>query len=95
MGDAGQRVAEQRSWAASVRAEGEWHLSSREAEVAGLVADGLANKQIACRLGITAGTVKTHLGKVFSKLGVRNRTQAALVLDEVRHHKTDRDRRPW
>jgi DNA-binding NarL/FixJ family response regulator len=52
-------------------------LSTREAEVLGLVATGLANKQIARRLGITERTVKAHLTAVFQHLGVTDRTQAA------------------
>jgi DNA-binding NarL/FixJ family response regulator len=53
-------------------------LSGREAEVLGLVAEGLANKQIARRLGISERTVKVHLGSVFRRLGVTDRTSAAL-----------------
>lgn len=53
-------------------------LSDREVEVLRLVADGLANKQVARRLGITERTVKAHLTNVFSRLGVTDRTQAAL-----------------
>ena len=43
-----------------------------------LVVDGLANKQIARRLGISERTVKAHLTNVFRRIGVRDRTQAAL-----------------
>ena len=53
-------------------------LSGREAEVLGLVAEGLANKQIARRLGISERTVKVHLGSVFRRLGVSDRTSAAI-----------------
>ena len=53
-------------------------LSSREREVLGLVAQGLANKQIARRLGITERTVKVHVGNVFRRIGVADRTSAAL-----------------
>jgi DNA-binding NarL/FixJ family response regulator len=53
-------------------------LTPREREVLGLVAAGLANKQIARRLGITDRTVKAHLTSVFARLGVEDRTQAAL-----------------
>jgi DNA-binding NarL/FixJ family response regulator len=53
-------------------------LSAREREVLRLVAQGLANKQIARRLGISERTVKAHLTNVFSALGVSDRTQAAL-----------------
>ena len=53
-------------------------LSAREREVLDLVAEGLANKQIARRLGITERTVKVHLGSVFRRIGVTDRTSAAL-----------------
>lgn len=53
-------------------------LTPREREVLTLVAAGLANKQIARRLGITERTVKAHLTSVFARLGVEDRTQAAL-----------------
>ena len=53
-------------------------LTPREAEVLGLVRHGLANKQIARRLGISERTVKAHLTSVFATIGVADRTQAAL-----------------
>jgi DNA-binding NarL/FixJ family response regulator len=53
-------------------------MSPRELEVLRLVAQGLANKQIGRRLGITERTVKAHLGRVFRELGVADRTSAAL-----------------
>jgi DNA-binding NarL/FixJ family response regulator len=53
-------------------------LSTREREVLLLVAEGLANKQIAKRLGIAERTVKVHLGSVFRRIGVADRTSAAL-----------------
>ena len=53
-------------------------LMPRELEVLQLVGDGLANKQIARRLGITERTVKAHLTSVFQRIGVSDRTQAAL-----------------
>lgn len=51
-------------------------LTNRERQVLGLLADGLGNKQIAARLGISANTVKTHLELLFDKLGVSSRTEA-------------------
>ncbi|MCW2822566.1 MAG: liaR 5 [Marmoricola sp.] len=54
------------------------NLSPREIEVLRLVAQGLANKQIGRRLGITERTVKAHLGRVFRVLDVADRTSAAL-----------------
>lgn len=53
-------------------------LSQREGEVLRLVAQGLANKQIATALGIAERTVKAHLGSVFRQIGVADRTSAAL-----------------
>ena len=53
-------------------------LTGRELEVLRLVRQGLANKQIARRLGISERTVKAHLTSVFQRLDVSDRTQAAL-----------------
>jgi DNA-binding NarL/FixJ family response regulator len=53
-------------------------LTPREREVLECVAEGLPNKLIARRLGIAERTVKAHLTRVFSVLGVTDRTQAAL-----------------
>jgi DNA-binding NarL/FixJ family response regulator len=51
-------------------------LTERESEVLGLVAKGLANKQIAVALGISEHTVKFHVSSIYSKLNVTNRTEA-------------------
>ena len=53
-------------------------LSKREREVLGLVAEGLPNKLIARRLEISEKTVKAHLTSIFQRIGVTDRTQAAL-----------------
>ncbi len=53
-------------------------LTQREIEVLRLMAQGLANKEIARELGIGEKTVKTHVSNILSKLGVLSRTQAAL-----------------
>jgi DNA-binding NarL/FixJ family response regulator len=53
-------------------------LTEREREVLVLLAGGLANKQIARRLAISEKTVKAHLTSVFRRIGVFDRTQAAL-----------------
>lgn len=53
-------------------------MTDRERQVLILVRDGLANKQIARRLEISERTVKAHLTNIFQRLGVRDRTQAAL-----------------
>ncbi len=57
-------------------------LSEREREVLLLVRDGLANKQIGRRLGITERTVKAHLTKIFQRIDVTGRTQAAIWASE-------------
>lgn len=54
-------------------------LTNREREILALLADGLGNKQIATRLGISPNTVKTHLELLFEKIGVRSRAEAVAV----------------
>jgi DNA-binding NarL/FixJ family response regulator len=53
-------------------------LSQREREVLTLVTEGLANKQVARRLGISERTVKAHLTNVFQRIKVTDRVQAAI-----------------
>lgn len=55
-------------------------LTAQQHRVLALVADGRLNKQIADALGIQERTVKAHLTAIFEKLGVRNRTQAGVLL---------------
>jgi NarL family two-component system response regulator LiaR len=54
-------------------------LTAREREVLELIAHGRSNKRIAFELGISEKTVKAHVGRVLAKLGVADRTQAALL----------------
>ena len=54
------------------------HLTGREREVLQLITKGRSNKRIAAELGISEKTVKTHVGHVLAKLGVNDRTQAAM-----------------
>jgi NarL family two-component system response regulator YdfI len=54
-------------------------LSSRELEVLRMIAEGLANKQIAARLGISEHTVKFHVGSVFTKMGASTRAEAVMI----------------
>jgi two-component system, NarL family, response regulator LiaR len=55
------------------------NLSEREREVLGLLASGLSNADIAQRLFLSEGTVKNYVSIIFSKLGVADRTQAAIL----------------
>lgn len=59
-------------------------LTPREREVLDALASGGTNKEIALALGITPGTVKTHVERLIGKLGVRDRTQAAVIAVEHR-----------
>ncbi|RVA60232.1 response regulator transcription factor, partial [Mesorhizobium sp. M7A.F.Ca.CA.001.08.1.1] len=63
-------------------------LTDRQTEILRLVAEGLSNKEVALRLELQEKTVKHHMTGVLSKLNVRNRTEAALMMREWR----DRDR---
>jgi len=58
---------------------GDLDLTRREREVLELIAAGYSNKRIALELGIAEKTVKTHVGHLLAKLGVADRTQAALL----------------
>jgi DNA-binding NarL/FixJ family response regulator len=55
------------------------HLSPRELEVLGEVAKGGSNKEIASRLGLVEGPVKTHIASILAKLGAFDRTQALVI----------------
>ncbi|MCL2790638.1 MAG: response regulator transcription factor [Desulfobulbus sp.] len=57
-------------------------LSNREYQIAGLVAEGLSNLEIAEQLGITERTVKAHLGAVYTKTSTRSRLELALLLNK-------------
>jgi RNA polymerase sigma factor (sigma-70 family) len=59
-------------------------LSPREREILELIARGLTNREIAAALGVSVGTVKTHVEHVFRKLGVTHRTQAVTWAEERR-----------
>lgn len=55
-------------------------LTARQRDVAGLLAAGLSNGEVADRLGISPGTAKLHVAAVLRRLGARNRTEAAMRL---------------
>jgi DNA-binding NarL/FixJ family response regulator len=58
---------------------GEYNLTQREHDILALLAEGRANREIAGRLYLSEKTVKAHLAAIFRKLGVTNRTQAAMM----------------
>jgi len=58
-------------------------LSERELEILGVLATGASNREIANELFITEGTVKNHVTNILGKLGVRDRTQAALKAKDM------------
>jgi DNA-binding CsgD family transcriptional regulator len=72
---AGLRVG--RGGARATGTEGLAALSPREREIAGLVSEGLTNREIGARLFLSEKTIETHLTRVFQKLGVRSRAQVA------------------
>jgi DNA-binding NarL/FixJ family response regulator len=55
-------------------------ITKREAEVVRLVGEGLSNREIGQRLGLTEHTIKNYLVRVFDKLGVSNRVELARVV---------------
>ncbi|MFI1551229.1 response regulator [Streptomyces globisporus] len=60
-------------------------LTRRELDTARAIADGLGNREIAERLGITVATVKAHTSSLFSKLEVDNRVRIALLVRDAEH----------
>ncbi len=71
-----ERLPQQHAVSRSAAGEG---LTEREQEVLTLIADGCSNAEIAQRLHIVEGTVKTHVARILMKLGVRDRLQAVVA----------------
>jgi two-component system, NarL family, nitrate/nitrite response regulator NarL len=59
------------------------HLTPRETQIVGLVAEGFSNKEIGARLGLTEKTVKHYMTNVLQKLQVRNRVEAAIKWGKI------------
>jgi DNA-binding NarL/FixJ family response regulator len=68
-------------------------LTSREWEVATLIAKGLSNKEIARLLNAREGTVKIHLHNIYEKLAIKNRTVLALMTQRVIESGSSEDRK--
>lgn len=63
--------------------DGDLRLSQREAQILRLLAEGHSNKDLARKLFVTENTIETHLRRIYSKLGIRSRTQAVARAMEV------------
>ena len=57
----------------------ELSITPRELEILGLIATGMSNREVAEKLFVSENTVKTHLSRVFDKLGAKRRTQAVQI----------------
>lgn len=68
---------------AKAASEGLASLTPQQFRVLTMVCDGLLNKQIAYELNVSEATIKAHVTAIFRKLGVRTRTQAALLLQQM------------
>ncbi len=64
-------------------------LTPQQHKIAMLFASGLLNKQIAAKLGLSEATVKSHASSIFLKLGVRNRTQAVILLNQLQFNQDE------
>lgn len=71
----GEIWAERHALAQTIHRVSRPHLTAREEEIHRLISEGLSNRAVACRLGITERTVKAHASRVYEKLGVNGRVQ--------------------
>jgi two-component system nitrate/nitrite response regulator NarL len=60
-------------------------LSDRQQQIITLVCDGLSNKEVAEKSGVTEGTIKCHLHTIYEKLGVRSRFELVVALADRGH----------
>ena len=58
-------------------------LTPQQFRVLGMISEGMLNKQIAWELNVSEATIKAHVTAIFRKLGVRNRTQAVIALQQL------------
>jgi two-component system nitrate/nitrite response regulator NarL len=77
-----QTLLKQSELPAKARLNWQETLTSREREMAIAVAEGLSNKEIAQKSGITERTVKAHVGAILEKLGVKSRVQLAVLIKQ-------------
>ena len=58
-------------------------LTPQQARVLGMLGEGLLNKQIAYKLGVSEATIKAHVSAILQKLGVDSRTQAVIAVNKI------------
>jgi DNA-binding NarL/FixJ family response regulator len=59
-------------------------LTNRERDVAGLVATGIANREVAAQLALSEQTIERHLSRIFAKLGIPSRVALAVAVERAR-----------